>query len=349
MSISLYSSIDASLNRALEGLRVCEDIFRFSVRNPISSEFKTLRHIIAGAVSDIPAGLLLSSRDVAGDTQKFIETGSEVRRENLSDVFRSNMRRVAEAVRSIEEISKVFRPALSVVMQNARFTLYDLEKKAWSVLIKDELLKKFRFSLCAILDPVFVPHDKFDGMAEILAASGADIIQLRMRNSKDRIIVDEADKIAAICRKHGILFIVDGRVDVALVTSADGIHLGRDDILLSMLDSFDAGNILKGVSVESKDQASMAWSDGADYIVFDPRDTDPSYYSTTYAPGVKILTEICSGSAGAVVAAGSIDPGDIKKIIETGGSAVAVSSYLYKDGLVPENTRRISDLIHSFR
>ena len=78
MDDKIYSAIDANINRALEGLRVCEDIFRFVKRSgKISAELKKLRHEIIEAVMIFPSGMLLKERDVAGDEIKFLDADSE--------------------------------------------------------------------------------------------------------------------------------------------------------------------------------------------------------------------------------------------------------------------------------
>ncbi|MCL1833896.1 MAG: hypothetical protein FWG49_05270, partial [Leptospirales bacterium] len=70
----IYSSLDANINRCIEGIRVCEDIFRFGLKNIFSAEFKNLRHRVSGAASLIPVDLLLNGRDVPHDKQKFVNT-----------------------------------------------------------------------------------------------------------------------------------------------------------------------------------------------------------------------------------------------------------------------------------
>ena len=68
MDPRLFSAIDASINRAMEGLRVCEDILRFSLRDAaFSSLLKDVRHRLGEEASRFPAEFLLSARDVEGE------------------------------------------------------------------------------------------------------------------------------------------------------------------------------------------------------------------------------------------------------------------------------------------
>ena len=73
----LYAAIDANINRALEGVRVCEDVLRFCLhRADISARIKEIRHRIADAAKLFPRGLLLQGRDVEADGQKFVDLGA---------------------------------------------------------------------------------------------------------------------------------------------------------------------------------------------------------------------------------------------------------------------------------
>ena len=110
MNKEVYSAIDASLNRAMEGVRVCEDVLRFSWRLiEYSTKFKEIRHSITSGASVFKRELLVDARDVDGDFQKFIDLENEKRRESIVDVFVVNLHRAIEAVRSLEELYKTFK------------------------------------------------------------------------------------------------------------------------------------------------------------------------------------------------------------------------------------------------
>jgi thiamine-phosphate pyrophosphorylase len=70
--------IDANRNRALEALRVLEDLARFAVGDPVLAEgFKASRHAITQALGGIDAALLLSSRDARGDVGTTLNGAAE--------------------------------------------------------------------------------------------------------------------------------------------------------------------------------------------------------------------------------------------------------------------------------
>lgn len=348
MNSDIYTALDANINRVIEGIRVCEDIFRFSVKNIISAEFKNLRHQISGLVSVIPSGILLKSRDVPNDEQKFFNTVSEMKRESVKDIFRSNIRRAIEASRVIEEFSKSIHPGIAAGFQEIRFSLYDLEKRGWLFLEKSLLMEKFMFSLYAIIDSGFVTTGQMEETAKILSGSGAGIIQLRMKDVPDRDYLAAAEKISKVCSANNILFIVNDRVDIALLSGADGVHLGQDDIPVSMAGSISGGCLITGISTCSAAEASAA--DDADYIAVGPVfPTSSKDGSMLEGIGLETVREICDNTEKPVVAIGGISELNAALLMEAGVSSLSVISALYKDGRISENTKKLEGIIRSYR
>jgi thiamine-phosphate pyrophosphorylase len=122
--------IDANLNRSREGLRVCEEITRFILEDSrLSSQFKNLRQEISRNIKKLPviSEKLLESRDSQADVGRDIL--NKVSRRNYKDVFLANIQRVKEALRVLEEFSKIFSQSLSKIFARMRFQVYELEKK----------------------------------------------------------------------------------------------------------------------------------------------------------------------------------------------------------------------------
>jgi thiamine-phosphate pyrophosphorylase len=127
--------IDANVNRAREGLRVCEEITRFIIENPrLTSEIKTIRHSLKQASQRLlPLGRLLDGRDARGDIGKCIY-GNELKREGCRDIFLANIQRVKESVRVLEEFSKLKNEKTPLIFKDMRYRLYEIEKKAFGKL-----------------------------------------------------------------------------------------------------------------------------------------------------------------------------------------------------------------------
>ena len=116
--------IDANLNRLREGIRVVEDIFRYSFNNKeIASRLKELRH---KSRIDVYTKLL-DSRDIKNDVLKK-STNSEQKRDNLESILIANFKRAQESSRVLEEVFKLKSIKESEIFKYIRYELYDLEK-----------------------------------------------------------------------------------------------------------------------------------------------------------------------------------------------------------------------------
>src|SRR5205085_2730433 len=59
---------------------------------------------------------------------------------------------------------------------------------------------------------------------------GADMVQLRDKSAPDAVVVSAGRELRELCHRHGALFLVNDRPDLALECGADGVHLGQDDV-----------------------------------------------------------------------------------------------------------------------
>lgn len=127
----IYRIIDANINRAKEGLRVCEEIARFILNNKeITAQLKSARHKIDNAAGALPKTIdLIRHRNIRADAGKNINTG-ELNRNNLSDIYFANMQRAKESIRALEEFSKLINTKAAVEFKKIRYFIYEIEKKA---------------------------------------------------------------------------------------------------------------------------------------------------------------------------------------------------------------------------
>lgn len=268
MKDNVYTVIDACVNRAIEGLRVCEDIFRFALHHPVSSEFKVLRHSIRDAVSKIPVSQLLDSRDIGSDSQKFIDTAGESERAGLPGVFRANIRRAAEAARSLEEIFKINDPAAGAIMQSVRFRIYEVEKNCWFILQRANLEQRINKSLCAVIDPESTGSvDPVTAVSDA-AGKGAGIILLKLPEGAESPNLAIAKKISALCMEQNILYFVYSRPDIAVLSGATGICLGTDDFSVADTRRITGNEMLVGITAADERSICDAIKAGADFIVY---------------------------------------------------------------------------------
>ena len=101
-------------------------------------------------------------------------------------------------------------------------------------------------------------------------SGGVKIIQHRFKEGNDKDNLKEAIEINTLCKKYNSLFIVNDRVDIALASNADGVHLGQDDIDIKTARKLLGSSKIIGVSANNSTDINKAVKDGCDYIGVGP-------------------------------------------------------------------------------
>jgi thiamine-phosphate pyrophosphorylase len=347
MEKQIYAAIDANINRAMEGIRVCEDIMRFCLcRSDVSTRLKEIRHRVAEAARRFNQGMVLYGRDVEADAQKFVDLEGERRRASLADLFFANMHRAMEAVRSLEEFSKLeSSDAKGNPFQEIRFIMYALEREAIPLMKRQNRMSKFNRALYAILDMGRVAEDHYVEAAVEMIRGGTAIIQLRMKSGSKKQILRTAKDVARLCHDEGVLFIVNDHPDIAVLSGADGVHLGWNDLGARDVRKLVPPETIIGLTAYSYGHALRAADEEPDYMAIGP------VFDTSYDTGRELVnlkgqgTEPLSRVKAAVqiplVAIGGITAGNVTEVLAAGADAVAVSSYIYKDSNIEKNCRTL--------
>ncbi len=128
--LALYRVLDANANRAREGLRVVEEYLRLVCDDAeFSARIKQLRHAVTAAV--VSMGVedhLLAARGSDTDVGATEPKGSEGNRDDMRHVITANLRRTQEALRVLEEYSKLLSGRACAEFKRLRFESYTLEK-----------------------------------------------------------------------------------------------------------------------------------------------------------------------------------------------------------------------------
>jgi len=161
--------------------------------------------------------------------------------------------------------------------------------------------------------------------------SGIGIVQLRDKPSAKADILKLANKLARRLGDSKILFIVNDHPDLALLSGADGVHLGQGDMPLGKARLILGRDKIIGVSCHNKRQALKAQKQGADYIGIGPVYATPT--KPEYRPiGLKVLKQLKGKIKIPYFAIGNINKGNIGKIISSGARRVAVSRAIMSSG-----------------
>lgn len=320
----IFRIIDANINRAVEGVRVVEEIARFVLDDKkATKELKDIRSTLR--LSGKKLGIL-KSRQVLTDVGRDSFSKSEAKRETLLDIFTANIKRVQEALRVLEEFSKLTAPKIGQTFKKIRFQIYELEKVLFTKLSKR---LKLDFNLYLVTDPQF---DHIKG-AKAAIAGGVKIIQLRDKGGDKKKYLSLAKKMRALTKKSGITFIVNDYVDIAKEVGADGVHVGQDDLqktTVAKIRQVLGDDKIIGVTTRDLDQAKKAEKDGADYVSLGPIFATPSKPGVE-PRGVEKLAKVVNSLKIPVVAIGGINQGNVKEILSAGCSRFAVIRAVLKD------------------
>lgn len=305
--------IDANLNRATEGLRVVEEICRFILEDAkLTLAVKQLR----GRLSKIIRHEL-ANRDSAGDVGREPYTKNEQNRAGLENIFKANIKRAEEAVRCLEEFSKLLKPSYGKAFKALRFEIYDLEKRLTTRLSK---ALKFDFDLYVITDKNPLKT------ARKAIKRGVKIIQYRDKEAGKIEYLKTAKKLAALTKKSGTAFILNDHWDLVGASGADGVNVGQEDLKktsLARIRKKVGEDAIIGVSVSNLSEARRAQKLGADYIGVGPVFSTP-IKSGVKAVGLAELKKIVGRIDIPVVAIGGINESNIQRIRQTGCRRVAV-------------------------
>lgn len=323
--IGLYRMIDANANRVREALRVLEDIARFAFDDgPLSRELKEFRHEFQGSLTGLDSARLLAARDTSGDVGTKIATDREMVRADTRAIAGAACGRLTEAMRSLEEAAKgVGAPDVSVRIESLRYRAYELERR---VMLALPAGKGRQWGLCVLLTESLCTHLPWLEVACQAAAAGAACIQLREPELGDRELLSRAERLREALPRACDL-IVNNRPDIAVLSGAQGVHLGQTDTPLERVREV-VGSLLVGASTSCMEEARRAALGGADYCGVGPMFATATKRKDRIA-GPEYLREYLREPATASrphLAIGGINLETIGELVQAGCRGIAVSS-----------------------
>jgi thiamine-phosphate pyrophosphorylase len=180
-------------------------------------------------------------------------------------------------------------------------------------------------------------------------AGGADVIQLRDKTCDCTYLYKCAGEIRDIARAAGVPFIVNDRLDVALQTGTDGVHLGQADMPLKFARRVAPKGFTIGISAGTLQEALDAERDGADYIGLGPIFPTQSKNDAGAECGLDLLREVKSRISIPVVAIGGIGAGNAAAVLEAGADGIAVISAVVSQDDITEAAQKLKEIVRSNR
>lgn len=127
-------------------------------------------------------------------------------------------------------------------------------------------MKNLNTRLYFITDSTPYTEDEFLSRVKAALSGGVTLIQLREKERSTREYIALAKKVHALSQQFGVPLIIDDRVDVALASGAEGVHLGQSDMQIDAARKIVGEDFIIGATTKTVEQALEAYRQSADYL-----------------------------------------------------------------------------------
>ncbi len=177
------------------------------------------------------------------------------------------------------------------------------------------------------------------GLVPALVGAGVDGFQIRAKDLDARALVGLTEQVLAVARPAGATVTVNDRLDVALATGANGVHLGTSDLPVAAARRIAPG-LLIGATCRSLASVVGAAREGADYAGFGP------VWASASKPGLPdpLGPEAVAAAAGALplVAIGGVDAARTAEVRAAGAHGVAVIGAIWRQ---PDPVSAVKEIV----
>lgn len=189
-----------------------------------------------------------------------------------------------------------------------------------------------------------IPFNELLEKTKEALVGGVTIVQYRAKNKETKEMFNEAKELKELCDDFGALFLVNDRIDVALEVKAHGVHIGQDDMEVSIAREIMPKDAVIGVTVHNKEEALKAIKDGADNLgvgaLFSTNNKDDATLMT-----LETLREIKSVSNIPLYGIGGITPYNLNEDILENLDGVAVISALLNSDNIREKSKEFLKIL----
>ncbi len=194
--------------------------------------------------------------------------------------------------------------------------------------------------VCAILDDGLASPSQLVNMCRRLVRAGVRAFQLRAKKLPDAAVLDLATRIRYVSR--GCAFFVNDRCDLAAAAGADGVHLGQEDVPISIARRFMGANAIIGVSAGSRVEVVRSIPGRPDYVSIGPAYRTATKGDAGQPLGLRRFGVLAGmlPRGKPVLAVGGITPDNVSSLVRSGADAVAVASCWWRSR-DPGRTARI--------
>ena len=163
-------------------------------------------------------------------------------------------------------------------------------------------------------------------LAKLAIRGGADTIQFRQKSGSTREMIQVARDVKQVCAESGVTFMVNDRVDVAIASEADGVHLGQDDFPIPLARELVGKGRIIGGSAATLEEARRCLSEGADYVGFGPVYPTTSKDDAGPVSGISVLKGVVETIPLPIIAIGGVSAENTVEVMQAGAHGIAVIS-----------------------
>ncbi len=163
-----------------------------------------------------------------------------------------------------------------------------------------------------------------------LVRGGAQFVQIRDKSTPDQELLRDLLRCVEFALKKKVTLIVNDRCDLALSSSAMGVHLGQEDLPPEAARAVLGDGKIIGFSTHSLVQVKKAAGLPIQYIGFGPIYPTATKLNPNPSVGLKRLTQACKASSVPIAAIGGIGAEQVRDVLDAGACSVAVISALMK-------------------
>lgn len=195
-------------------------------------------------------------------------------------------------------------------------------------------------------------NDRYSHLQGIQLAleGGCRWIQLRMKDSSDDEIITVAKEVKELCQQHSATFIIDDNVEIAKLLNLDGVHLGKNDMPVKSARSILGNDKIIGGTANTFEDVMRLYEDGADYIGCGPFRFTTTKKNLSPIIGLEGYRNIIASMKAAginipMVAIGGITAADIKDVMQTGVTGIALSGTVLNAENPTEEMKQIINIL----
>jgi len=173
-------------------------------------------------------------------------------------------------------------------------------------------------------------------------------VQVRVKDAPAGEILRIAREVVALAAGRALV-VVNDRADLAVLSGADGVHVGDDDLPPEEARRLVGPHLLVGRTARTLEEARAAVAAGADHVGFGPIFATTTKALSVPPRGLGALREVTSSLGAPVVAIGGIAAESIADVARAGAACAAVVGAIFGRGVPAENARRLADAFEAAR